>query len=83
MVFALSRVNVPAENPVTGSKVPYSELIQTHSDVLKLITICKTKILSNIVGTSLSDLVTVLRFQFLIPKSLCDRFIRFISVLID
>lgn len=80
MIFGLSRVNVPPENPVLDSKIPYSELMQTHSDVLKLITICKTNILSNIVGTSLSDLVSVLRYQFLIPKTVCDKFVRFISV---
>ena len=62
-------MNVPPENPVTDSKVPYSELMQTHSDILKLITICKTKILSNIVGTSLSDLVKYTALSILNTKN--------------
>jgi hypothetical protein len=79
-VFSLNRVSMPPENPLVNSKINYLELQHTHSDILKVLNLCVTKILSPLVGTSLNVLSNILRVEYGISTKLYNDFVKFISI---
>ncbi len=65
------RINVPASNP-------WFRFLEENEDVLKVYNLIINHIISDIHGTSLDELRTILRYKFAIPHEIVEDTIQFI-----